>query len=160
MSKAGLTGILASFALAASATVASAQELRDFTEVETVCAECAPPEKHPDAVTLTDGRQLRVQVIAENPDLYVLRAYGEARAVGKDQVEDIQWGEDRSAAALDRSDQVLLRNGHVLIGTLAKEHSNPDWVLLDSGLVDVSVYAFADQVDRVYRAGARHQPWQ
>ncbi|TDP63706.1 hypothetical protein [Bradymonas sediminis] len=146
---------LLSFACAATlmgiSTSAFAADFKPFTPVKNVCPECVQPKA--DEMKLNDGQAIRGTVVAENVDFYVFLRYGEVRAIPKSAVANIVWANGSKPAGLDRYEQVLLKNGHVLSGTIINDSQEPPLYEVKASFANVTIMAAKDQVKKAYRNG-------
>jgi hypothetical protein len=120
-----------------------------------VCPECPPPPS--DVVYLTDGSVVHADVVSDNPTFYVLRRHGMFRAIGRTDVARIEWQHGQRPAGLGDHDQILLHNGHVLLGRIVSESESPPHYTLYSPALDQTYTVFKDQARMVYRSGQRQR---
>lgn len=141
-------------ALVASPFAARAQELKPFSVVQSAGTSTLAWDK----IVLKDGsKELSAIVVAENSEFYVLERFGEYRAVGRDKVASVTKN-DKVVRETGHTDQVLLKNGHVLTGQIMQERSD--------GMVEVkqangrnSLYAWKDKaVSVIFKDGKKAHP--
>ena len=124
-----------------------------FTPVVNVCETC---EQAPaDVVMLNNGTTLRGDVVGENPSFWVVVRYTEARAIPKSDVKSITWKNNTKPAIVSNSDQLLLKNGVVLNGSIIEDKSKPPVIQLKSSYLDQTYIVFKAEVAEAYKAGAR-----
>ncbi len=111
--------LLTSLAVPASSANAASYTFKPFTDLNTVCPKCEPQPA--DVLTLKDGKTVRGKVIAMNSAFYTVRRYGEVRTVPKADVTNVAWQNGSQPVGIDTLDQIVLKNGHVLTGSIAKE---------------------------------------
>jgi hypothetical protein len=92
-----------------------------FTPVRNVCPRCSGPKT--DVVKLTSGATLACTVVAQNDTYYVVSKFGELRALGKHETISIKWASGGGGPKPGVGDQVLLRNGVVLNGSVVDEQA-------------------------------------
>ena len=118
-----------------------------FTAVQSVCPGC--PKGRSDEVKLISGETLRCQVLAQNDDYYVVTRFGEHRAVMKNEIASIKWAVEGTGAKVG-GDQVLLKNGVVLHGSVVEQQSGR-WLMIEVGSARHVVWL--SQIQRLHRAG-------
>lgn len=146
-----LMSLACTFTVLGAASAASAADFKPFTPVKDVCPECEKPKA--DEVKLADGRAIRGTVVAENADFYVFLRYGEIRAISKSSVSNIVWANGSKPSGLDDFEQILLKNGHILSGTIINDNAKPALFELRASFSDVTFMVTKDQVDKAYRDG-------
>lgn len=150
MSVKSFTSVCVAVSIAFVASSAGAFE--DFATVTNVCPTCE--QQAADKLILADGRTLRCVVLAENTDFYVVRRYGENRAVPKSEVTRIEWQSGSKPLNLGASDQILLKNGHVLSGEIVEEKDAPPIFQIKPSGSDFTIMVAKDQVRKLYRKGS------
>jgi hypothetical protein len=112
--------VLIAAVVVGSPTEAPAQELKPFSNVQSV-----GPSKVPayDKIVLKGGKEIQARVQAENPMFYVLERFGEYRAVGRDKVASIERSSEAKRED-GHQDQILCKNGHVLTGKILSERAD------------------------------------
>lgn len=147
--------LLLSLACAATllgiSTTAFAADFKPFTPVTNVCPECEQPKA--DEMKLKDGQAIRGTVVAENVDFYVFLRYGEVRAIPKSLVASMTWANGKKPSGLDGFEQILLKNGHVLSGTITNDSDKPPLFELKASFADVKFMVTKDQIKKAYRNG-------
>lgn len=124
-----------------------------FTVVTNVCETC---EQEPaDVVTLTNGTKIRGQVVGENSSFWVVVRLTEARAIPKGEVQGIEWANKSKPASVSNSDQILLKNGVVLSGTIVDDKTTPPVMQLKSSYLDQTYIVFKAEVAEAYRSGTK-----
>lgn len=124
-----------------------------FTEVTSVCPSC--PEPPADQVTLTNGTVIRGAVVGENPSFWVVVRYTEARAIPKAEVQGITWANGTKPASVTSADQILLKSGVVLSGSILEDKTKPAAFSLKSSHHDQTYVVFKSQIAEVYRGGVK-----
>ncbi len=132
-----------------------AQRYIPFTPVTNVCPTCTTGPQW-DRIVLKDGTEVKAVVVAENDKFYTLLKFGELRAVGKDQVQNVEKNAKAERPA-GFGDQILLQNGVVLAGTL-KTKDDADPMQLETPPSKTTQTAFRSVIDSVYRGGTRVFP--
>lgn len=136
-------------------SVGFALDFRPFTPVQNVCPECEPPPD--DEMEMSDGEKIRGKIVAENEDFYVMLRYGEVRAVPKSMIKGITWEDGSKPSGIGRLDQVLLKNGHVISGTIIEEVEKPRHMKIRASYADITFTVFNSEIDRAYKNGARYE---
>ncbi len=139
--------LIASF----SSAPASAQALQPFTTVKDVCPTC--PKKATDVVTLRNDTKITGQVIAENQAFVVIARYGELRMVPVVRIKSMTWATGNAPSNLTSQDQLLLKNGHVLTGTIIEEKAKPGLFRLQASSSRQTYVVFKAQVAQAFRGG-------
>lgn len=122
-----------------------------FTAVNNVCPDCPQPKA--DIATMSDGAKIAGQIIGENNAFYVMLRFGEVRVLGKNEVQMIEFANGAKPSNLSSFDQILLKSGHVLNGTITEDKDKPALFQLKSSHGDMTFVAFKSEVSKVYRAG-------
>jgi hypothetical protein len=120
-----------------------------FTKVTNVCPKCKQPPS--DVVVLNNGFQIPCRLIAQNNDYYVVARHGEHRAVPKAEVSSIRWKSGSGPSDLATGDQILLKNGVLLHGTIGDVVGGRHITIQVGTLRHV---AWNSQIKSVHRAGA------
>lgn len=135
-------------------STATAQQFKPFTSVENVCPDC---EQAPaDVVEMSNGDSIRGTVVAENADFYVMVRYGEVRVLPRSDVQAIEWADGNKPSGLMNKDQILLRSGHVLSGTIVEETDKPAHFKIKSSFNDQTYVVFKKVVDKAYKDGQQY----
>jgi hypothetical protein len=145
-------GLLAPLSFLLADAVAAPPEFRDFTPAS--CPTCELPPTYGDVISLKAGSTVKGRVVAENDAFYVVERFGQIRAVGKQLVGNVTFAGGSKPNGLTAGDHILLKNGHVLVGTIVEEKDSPGLFRLDSRLGNKSQFvAFKTQVAAVYKEG-------
>jgi hypothetical protein len=145
-------GLLAPLSLVLSDATAAPSEFRDFTPAS--CPTCELPPRYGDKLDLRAGGSVKGRIVAENDALYVVERFGQIRAVGRQLVSSVTWASGSKPAGLTDGDHILLKNGHILVGTIVEEKNSPGLFRLDSRLGNKSQFiAFKSEVAAVYKNG-------
>lgn len=139
--------------IGAVAVEASAVEFEPFHEVENVCPDCEKPES--DTVELSDGTTVRCTIVAENQDFLVVERYGETRGIPNSEVASKSYADGGPPSDLRSQDQIVLKNGHVLTGSIVDESDKPGHYQLKSAVGDFSYVVFKSQAEALYREGSK-----
>ncbi|MGM0557487.1 MAG: hypothetical protein ACQEVA_13975 [Myxococcota bacterium] len=132
-------------------STATAQEFEPFSQVENVCPDCE--QSKADVVEMSNGDAIRGTVVAENTDFYVIVRYGEVRAVPRSDVQAIEWAGGNKPSGLMKKHQILLKNGHVLSGTITEEKDKPAIFKIKSSFSQQSFTVFKKEVKTAYKDG-------
>ncbi len=136
------------------ATTANAQDFKPFTKVKDVCPAC--PKKASDKITLNNNLTITAKIVAENNVFYVLSLYGEIRTVPKARIMSVEWANGNKPSGLVSQDQIVLKNGVVLNGSIAEEKNKPGFFRMQSSLNNQTFIVFKDQIRVVYKAGTEY----
>jgi len=123
---------------------------RPFTPVKNVCPTCKVTNF--DQVVLLNGAKVRCNVVAQNDDHYVVELFGEYRAVKKSEVSSVEW-KNKAPRKLPLGDQVILKTGLVLHGTIADEQTGRYFTVTVGTLKHV---VWVSQIDSVYKNGKKY----
>ena len=115
------------------------------------------PVAQADKITLKDGQEIVALVVAENPMFYVLRKYGEFRAVGKDKVEKIDRSPDAAREA-GHEDQILLKDGLVVSGKIVREREDTGMYEIQIAPGKTSMFVYRPLIQVVFKAGKQDYP--
>ncbi|MBK6847182.1 MAG: hypothetical protein IPG96_06435 [Proteobacteria bacterium] len=140
----------AALTLALIASVLPLAAFKPFSAVRDACPRCAP---FADVVRLAAGGELVAHVMAQNLDALIVERFGEYRALQRAEVAEIVW-QRNERRNLPSHDQVVLKNGVVLHGTIVKDNRDGYFVIKVGALEHV---AWASEIENVYREG-RPQP--
>ena len=151
----GLVSVGVVGAIVASGAPAWSVNYKPFTKVEDVCPKC--PKRASDTITLNSSAEVRAKIVAENNDFVVLTRYGEVRALPKSRVQSVEWANNSQPSGLTSQDQIVLRSGHVLTGSIIEEKSDPGYFRLQSSINQQTFVVFNSQIESVYKAGSRYQ---
>lgn len=124
-----------------------------FQDVTSVCPDCTPRKS--DALTANDGTVLRGQVIAENSESYIFYRFGEVRSIPKNQVQKLEWADGSKPGGLTNSDQVVLKNGHVLSGAIVDDKDEPALIQIKLSHHDQTVVVFKSLVETLFKGGSK-----
>jgi hypothetical protein len=152
-SRSWITGIIALAALSYPG-IASSQTFTPFTDVKSVCTSNCQGGPEYDRIVLKDGTELSARIVGENDRFVTLEKFGELRAVGRDQVATMEKNSKAERGHYD--DQILLRNGIVLAGTLTSAEADADTFEITSG--GVKEAALRKDITAVYHNGIRIYP--
>lgn len=145
-------GLLVPLSFLLSDASAAPPEFRDFTPA--ACPTCELPPLYADVVSLQAGGTVKGRVVAENDAFYVVERFGQIRAVGKKLIANVTFGAGSKPSGLTSGDHILLKNGHVLVGTIVEEKDSPGLFRLDSRLGNQSQFiALKSEVASVYKNG-------
>ena len=145
-------GLLAPLALLLADATAAPPEFRDFTAAS--CPTCELPPAYGDVITLKAGNTVKGRIVAENDAFYVVERFGQIRVVGKQLIGNVTFAGGNKPSGLTAGDHILLKNGHVLVGTIVEEKESPGLFRLDSRLGNKSQFiAFKTQIASVYKDG-------
>ncbi len=122
-----------------------------FTPVKNVCPQCT--QQKTDIVTTSDGNKIRGTIVAINPDFYTLVRYSEARAIPRGEVQSVEWANGAKTGGVDSKDQIILKNGTVLTGSIVDDKEKPAVIQLKSSYNGVTYVVFKDQIDKLYKGG-------
>ena len=142
--------LIAMFALSAFVAV-DAVAYTPFTVVNNVCPTCTQPKA--DVATMSDGTKIAGQIIGENNVFYVMLRFGEVRALPKNEVQAIEFSQGSKPSNLSSRDQIVLKSGHVLNGTISEDKEAPALFQLKASNGDMTFVVFKSEVSKVYRAG-------
>ncbi|MBN1959842.1 MAG: hypothetical protein JW841_02745 [Deltaproteobacteria bacterium] len=135
--------------------VANAQEFKPFAVVKEACPECPRPDL--DKIKLKNGQTVLAVIVAENSAFYVVQKYSELRAIGRDQVDDIE----RSETAIREKgydDQILLKNGQVFSGKILKENAANGMFEIQVPPYKTILYIYKPVITSVFKAGKQSYP--
>ena len=92
--------------------------------------------------------------IVPQSEKYVVERFGQIRVVGKQLIGNVTFAGGNKPSGLTAGDHILLKNGHVLVGTIVEEKESPGLFRLDSRLGNKSQFiAFKTQIASVYKDG-------
>lgn len=146
-------GLAALTAFGLSTQVTAAVDFEPFSEVESVCPDCEKPDM--DTVELSSGEEIRCNIVAANGDFWVVERYGEVRAIPDSRVTSKSYAEGSPPSDLRSQDQIVLKNGHVLTGSIVDESDKPGHYQLKSSVGDVSFVVFKKEAKALYRDGSK-----
>ncbi len=149
-----MTALLTAATVMGVSTAAFAVDFQPFSKVTNVCPDCKQPKA--DVITLAGGGTVRGTVVAENTDFYTVVRYGEVRAIPRNKVESIAYADGSKPAGLMNKDQIVLKNGHVLSGTIIKETDEPAFFQIKSSFSDYTYTVAKDQVAKAYKGGSEY----
>ena len=132
---------------------ANAAAWEPFTAVTNVCASCQ--QEPADVVTLTNGTKIRGTVVGENAKFWVVVRFTEARAIPKGEVQGIEWANKSKPSSVTTSDQVLLKNGVVLAGTIIEDKAKPPVFQIKSAYLNQTYVVFKAEVAEAYKSGVK-----
>jgi hypothetical protein len=145
-------GLLASLSFLLSDAIAAPPEFRDFTPG--ACPTCELPPRYGDVIKLKAGSAVKGRIVADNDAFYVVERFGQIRVVGKQLIESVTYAAGSKPNGLSNGDHILLKNGHVLVGTIVEEKDSPGLFRLDSRLGNKSQFiAFKSEISAVYKNG-------
>jgi hypothetical protein len=142
-------------AAVAYSSSARAQDFKPFDNVTNVCPKC--PALGLDKLTLKDGTELTALIVAENPMFYVLRKYGEFRAVGKDKVDKVEKSPDATREP-GHEDQILMKNGLVVSGKILREREDTGMYEIQIAPGKVTMVIYKPVIQVVFKAGKQAYP--
>lgn len=139
--------------IVAAITLIAAQALGypPFTPVKNVCPQCT--QQKADIIKTSDGKTIRGTVVAINPDFYTIVRFSEARAIPRAEVQSVEWANGTKTGGVDTRDQIFLKNGTVLTGSIVDDKEKPAVYQLKSSYNGMTYVVFKDQVDKFYKAG-------
>ncbi len=139
--------------LVAFVTTAQAQDysFKSFSDVKSVCPQCEPPAS--DVLKLKNGSEVRATVVAINPAFYTVSRYGEVRTIPNGDVTSVEYEKGNKPSGIDSQDQIVLKNGHVLTGTISLENEKPAYYQIKSSTLDYTYTVFEPQAVKVYKKG-------
>ena len=146
-------GLVVFLAMLGTGWQASAVEFEPFRNVEDVCPECEKPKS--DSVTLSDGQKLRCNIVAANDDFLVVEKYGEVRGIPNSRVKSKSFADGAPPSNLRSQDQIVLKSGHVLTGSIVDESDKPGHFQMKSGVNDFSFVVFKSEIGALYRSGTK-----
>ncbi len=157
-----MTGIrvtLFAVVLAVGCLVASSVTAQDFSfepwsDVTKVCPSCEPPPA--DEIELTNGNTVQGTIRAINPEFYTLERFGEVRTVPARDVANVEWKRGSQPRGLDNLDQIVLKNGHVLTGSITVDNDRPPYFEIESSYMDQSYTVFKSQIEMVFKGGEEY----
>lgn len=149
------TAFVAVLSLVATTVAAQDFSFRAFSDVTNVCPSCEPPPS--DVLTLRDGREVRATVVAMNPSFYTVVRFGEVRTVPRGEVQGVKWEKGSQPAGLDNLDQIVLKNGHVLTGSIVVDNDKPGYYQIKSSYMEYTYTVFKTQAARVFKKGQPHE---
>lgn len=141
-----LAGVVLAFFVSAEAAAYT-----PFTVVNNVCPSCTQPKS--DVATMSDGSKISGQIIGENNAFYVMFRFGEVRALAKNEVQAIEFANGVKPSNLSSGDQIVLKNGHVLNGSITEDKESPALFQLKASNGDMTFVVFKSEVSKVYRSG-------
>lgn len=132
--------------------MALAADFKPFSRVKDVCPKC--PKTAIDTITLNNNVKIRAKVVAENTSFLVVQRYGEVRTVPRTRIMSVSWANGSKSKNLASQDQILLRTGHVLTGSIIEEKNKPTgYFRLQSALNKQTYVVMKTQVKEAYKAG-------
>ena len=142
-------------ALTMVTSMASAADFKPFSKVKDICPKC--PKTTVDTITLNNNVKIRAKVVAENTNFLVVQRYGELRTVPRTRIMSVDWANGSKSTNLKSQDQILLRNGHVLTGSIIEEKNKPTgYFRMRSSLSKQTYVVLKTQVSEAYKAGSRY----
>lgn len=145
--------VTAAMLVGVSAT-AFAVDFKPFSKVGNVCPDCE--QSKADVISLSKGGSVRGTVVAENTDFYVVVRYGEVRAIPRGDVQSIKWANGTKPSGLMDKDQIVLKNGHVLSGTIVDETDEPAFFQVKSSFSDYTYTVAKGSVASAYKSGSEY----
>ncbi len=138
------------------ATTAMAQDFsfEAWSDVTQVCPTCEPPPA--DTIETADGDTIEGTIRAINPVFYTVERFGEVRTVPTDEVESVEWKRGDQPDGLEKLDQIVLENGHVLTGEITIDNDRPPFFEIESSYLDHSYTVFKSQIAMVFRDGEEY----
>jgi hypothetical protein len=130
---------------------ADAMAYTPFTVVNNVCPKCTQPKA--DVATMSDGAKVAGQIIGENNVFYVMLRFGELRILPKNEVQVVEFANGAKPSNLSSHDQILLKSGHVISGTITEDKDLPALFQVKASHGDMTFVVFKSEVSKVYRAG-------
>lgn len=130
---------------------AASWAFQPFTPVTDVCTTC--PQPRADVLTLNDGTKLRGTIVGENTAFYAMMRHNEVRAVEKSGVQTVEYAAGSKPVSLGSMDQILLKSGHVLNGSITEDKAKPALFQLKSSTGSETFVVFKSEVSKVYRNG-------
>jgi hypothetical protein len=94
---------------------------KPFTQVESVCPSC--DRNTFDFLILKNGLQVEGRIVTQNDTYYVIERYGEYRAIELGEVASIKGKAASSSPSPAPGDQILLKSGLLLHGTILEERT-------------------------------------
>lgn len=122
-----------------------------FTPVKNVCPQCT--QQSADVINTTSGNAIRGTIVAINPDFYTMVRYSEARAIPRSEVQSVEWANGTKTSGVDARDQVVLKDGTVLTGSIVDDKEKPPVLQLKSSYAGQTYVIFKDQIDKFYKGG-------
>lgn len=143
-----LVGVLFS-----STVIAQDFSFRAWSDVTDVCPSCEPPQG--DEITLRNGDLIKGNIRAINPVFYTVERFGEIRTVPAGDVRSVEWKNGSPPPGLDRLDQIVLTNGHVLTGNIIVENEVPAYFRIEATapFADYTYTVFGSQISMVFQDG-------
>lgn len=133
--------------------VSTAADFRPFTPVQDVCSACS--KRAEDAITMDNGTKVKARIEAENDDYLILSRYGEVRLMPKTRLTSVDWANNAARSGLTSQDQVILKKGHVITGTIIEENAETGLLRIQSSLNQQIYVVFAREAEAIYKAGTR-----
>ena len=137
----------------ATSSMAWAVNFRGFTPITDVCPTC--PKRATDTLTLNGNTKIQAKVVAENDDFFVLSRYGEVRALPKREMQSVEWANGSAPGGLTSQDQIVVRGGHVLTGSIIEDNQERKFYRLQSSVNKQTFVVFQNSVEAVYKAGRK-----
>ncbi|MCC6747450.1 MAG: hypothetical protein IT371_07320 [Deltaproteobacteria bacterium] len=122
-----------------------------FSPITSVCPKCPAPNE--DVVVLLSGVRVPCRVVAHNRSYYILERLGEVRAVKKREVGQVVW-RGSEQPVLQTADQVILKNGVVLHGSIVEEEKARFFVVQSGSR---RLVAWVSQIAAVYKQGEAYR---
>lgn len=139
----------AALALVLIGSVVPLAGFKPFSAVRDACPRCPP---FADVVRLAAGGELVAHVMAQNLDALIIERFGEYRSLQRAEVAEIAWHKNERRN-LPSHDQIVLKSGVVLHGTILRDNRDGYFVIRIGTLEHI---AWAAQIESVYREGRPH----
>lgn len=144
---------IALFATCAVSLQAGAVEFKRFSDVESVCPDCE--KSGLDVIELTSGEKIHGTIVAANRDFWVVERYGEIRAIPDSEVASKEYADGSPPSDLRSQDQIVLKNGHVLTGSIVDESDKPGHFQMKSAVGNFSFVVFKKEAKALYRNNSK-----
>lgn len=105
-----------------------------------------------DKITLKDGQVVEAVVVAENPKFYVFAKFGELRAVGLDQVANLERN-PKAERGRGHVDELLTKSGLVVSGQLVSDDASTGYVEFASVGVAAHMRILKSMVTVIFKSG-------
>ncbi|MFU8803363.1 MAG: hypothetical protein ACNA8W_06105 [Bradymonadaceae bacterium] len=145
------TALVAVISLVATSVAAQDFSFRPFSDVTNVCPTCEAPAS--DVLELRNGNEVRATVVAINPSFYTVVRFGEVRTVPTGDVQNVKWEKGSQPGGLDNLDQIVLKNGHVLTGSIVVNNETPAYYQIKSSYMEYTYTVFKSQAAKVFEKG-------
>jgi len=145
-----IVGVLVCGAVSTYVATGSAQSFRPFDDVTSSCPKCPSPGM--DKITLKDGQVVEAVVVAENPKFYVFAKFGELRAVGLDQVANLERN-PKAERGRGHVDELLTKSGLVVSGQLVSDDASTGYVEFASVGVAAHMRILKSMVTVIFKSG-------